>query len=63
MSKFVLKLWKLLDGKKAYIGSGIIFLAGGLKALDSINEDIYQALLAFGFAVSAFGIRDAIRKL
>jgi len=56
-------LWGFLDGKKTFIGALVIFVAGGLKALNKIDEETYKLLLTFGGAVSIYGLRDAIRKL
>jgi len=53
----------MLDGFKTKIGVAIIFVAGGLKALNKIDEETYKLLLTFGGAVSIYGLRDAIRKL
>lgn len=61
--EFKVKIWDFLDGKKTYIGASVIFVAGGLKALGKIDEEIYQTLVTLGGAISVFGIRDAIRKI
>lgn len=52
-----------LDGKKTYIGGGIVFIGGGLKALDIIDEETFKALLAIGGAITTYGIRHAIEKI
>ena len=56
-------VWELLDGKKTYIGSIIVFIAGGLKALGKIDEKTFDILMSLGGAVAVYGIRDAIRKI
>ncbi len=55
--------WNLLDGKKGFIGASIIFISGGLLALEKIDEDMFKLLEAFGLAIAVFGIRHAIKKL
>jgi hypothetical protein len=61
--KQVKKVWEWLDGKKTFIGSLVIFIAGGLKALGKIDENTFNWLVALGGAISVYGIRDAIKKL
>lgn len=51
-----------LNGYKTYIGAAIIFVAGGLKALNLIDEGIFQTALAVGGAISVFGLRSAMKK-
>jgi hypothetical protein len=63
LREFSSALWNMLDGYKTKIGVVIIFVAGGLKALNKIDEETYKLLLTFGGAVSVYGLRDAIRKL
>ena len=57
------KIVEFLDGKKTFIGSVIIFIAGGFKALGKIDDETFQWLVALGGAVAAYGLRQAIRKL
>ncbi|GIW70241.1 MAG: hypothetical protein KatS3mg101_0988 [Patescibacteria group bacterium] len=57
------RIWEFLDGKKTFIGSAVIFIAGGLKALGKIDENTFNWLVALGGAISVYGIRDAIKKL
>lgn len=57
------KIVEFLDGKKTFIGSAIIFIAGGFKALGKINDDTFQWLVAIGGAISMYGLRQAVRKL
>ena len=61
--KLLSKLWDFLDGKKSFIGAGIIFCAGGLKALGRIDEESFKWVVTLGGAISVYGIRDAIKKL
>lgn len=56
-------IWGFLDGKKTYIGSAVIFVAGGLKALGKIDDSTFSWLVAIGGAISVYGIRSAIRKI
>lgn len=55
-------VWKLLDGKKAYIGGAIIFVGGGLRALDEIDESTFKVIEALGLAVATIGLRHALAK-
>jgi len=63
MRKKLNKIWSLLDGKKTYVGAVIIFIAGGFNALGKLENNVFEAIVAFGGAVSAFGLRDALKKL
>jgi len=56
-------IWELLDGHKTHLGALIIFVAGGLSALGKIDEQTTKAIIAFGGAVSLYGLRDAIKKV
>jgi hypothetical protein len=62
-TKIMQKIIAFLDGKKTIIGSGIIFIAGGLKALSLIDESTFQIILSIGSAVTIYGIRSAISKI
>ena len=53
----------LLDGHKTQIGVVLLFIAGGLKAVGVIDENVFQAVVIFLGAWTAYGIRDAIKKL
>ncbi len=57
------KVIEFFEGKKTFIGSAIVFVAGGLKALGKIDEQTFQWLVAVGGAISVYGLRQAIRKL
>lgn len=64
------KIMKTVDGKKTYIGAAIIFVAGGAQALCQlpvvnvcISDDAYQGAVAIGLAVSAYGLRHALKKV
>jgi len=57
------KLWDLLEGKKTFIGAAVVFVAGGLKALNSIDESTFAVLAALGGAISVFGLRSALNNL
>jgi len=63
VKEIIQKFWKIADGYKTKIGVAIIFVAGGLKALNKIDEETYKLLLTFGGAVSIYGLRDAIKKI
>jgi len=52
-----------LDGKKTYLGGVVIFIAGGLKAINVIDQVAFELLLSFGAAITAGGIRHAVKKL
>ena len=53
----------LTDGYKTKIGATIIFIGGGSLALKWIDETAFKVIEAFGLAVTAYGLRDAIRKV
>ena len=57
------KIWDFLDGKKSFIGAGVVFIAGGLKALGKIDENTFEAAVAVGGAIAAIGVRFAIKKM
>ena len=52
-----------LNGKKTYIGGAIIFVAGGLKALNFVDEQTFGILITLGSAITVVGLRSAIGKL
>ena len=56
------KIIEFLDGKKTFIGGGIIFIAGGLKALKAINQEVFEVLIAIGGAIATYGLRSALKK-
>ena len=56
------KILNILDGKKSYIGGAVIFIGGGLLALDIINQELFTAIASMGAAISVGGLRAAIRK-
>lgn len=57
------KIINFLDGKKTYVGGAVVFIAGGLHALKVIDQPTFEALVAVGGAIAAFGVRHAIAKL
>lgn len=61
--KALKNVWSFLDGKKTYIGGAIVFIAGGLKALEIISQEVFEVLVAIGGSVTAYGLRYAIRKM
>lgn len=52
-----------LDGKKTYIGGFIVFMAGGLLAIKVIDQQTFEWLATIGGAITAVGIRSALKKL
>ena len=54
--------WDFLDGKKTFIGAAIIFLAGGAKALNVIDQGLFESLAAICGAIAAYGLRMALKK-
>ena len=52
-------VWKWLDGKKSWLGWGILFAWGGLSAL---GQD-YPELKQFGEFVLGVGLTDKLRKM
>lgn len=57
------KIIDFLDGKKTFIGSAIVFVAGGLKALGKIDDKTFEWLVAVGGSIAVYGLRVAIKKL
>ena len=57
------KIWNWLDGKKTIIGTGIIFIGGGLYAIHAINKQEFDAIAAIGGAVTTFGLAFKVQKL
>ena len=57
------KVWDWLDGKKSFIGAAIIFIGGGLKAINAIDDEVFKAIEAIGLSVTAVGLRHAIGKV
>lgn len=58
--KLVNKVLEFLNGKKTYIGGAIIFVAGGLLALNVIDDETFKVLSAFGGAIAIGGFRHAL---
>lgn len=52
-----------LDGYKTYIGAGVIFVAGGLKALGVLNESEFELIMSVGTSITVVGIRASVKKL
>lgn len=61
--EYLQRAWAWLNGKKRIIGLAVLFIAGGLKAIDVISQEVYEALMVFGGAVSAVGVGHALRKM
>lgn len=62
------KLLAQVDGKKTFFGGGLIFVVGGIQALETINidlipDDLEQALLLAGAGIATVGFRHAINKI
>lgn len=55
-------IWEYLDGKKTMIGAAIVFLAGGLKAIEKIDQDTFETMIAVGGSIAIYGVRFAIEK-
>ena len=51
----------LLNGYKTYIGGTILFIAGGLFALNVISKEQFDALASIGGAIAIVGFRSAIK--
>lgn len=56
------KIWDALDGKKRIIGTVVIFIAGGLRAIDVIDEETFKTAIELGGAILAFGLGAALQK-
>jgi hypothetical protein len=57
------KIIDFLDGKKTYIGAGIMFVAGGLKAINAIDQQTFEIIAAFAGVVITVGLRLAVKDL
>ena len=57
------KAYEQLEGKKAYIVSGVIALATFAKLVGWISEAEFQTLLGFLGALGLYTIKSAIKKL
>lgn len=58
-----MQLLNKLDGYKTYIGAAIIFIAGGLHAIEIVDRQMMEALIAIGGAISVYGLRHAVSKM
>lgn len=56
-------VWNILDGYKTYIGGAVIFVAGGLNAINTIDDETMKLLVTFGSAITVVGLRGAFKKL
>ena len=56
-------IWKFLDGKKTFIGSATLFVAGGLLALKVIDQKTFEIIAVIAASITAYGLRVAIKKL
>lgn len=54
---------RLIDGKKTYIGIVALFILGGLKAVEVIDQSLYDTLLLALLGWTGYGLRDAIKKI
>jgi hypothetical protein len=52
---------KKLEGKKTYLGLGLLFLLGGLFGLGVIDRDQFEAWAAMAAAFTGVGFRSAIK--
>ena len=59
----IAQLLEFLNGKKTYIGAAIVFVAGGLLATKTIDQNTFEILVSIGGSIAAFGIRLALKKL
>ena len=57
------KIIDFLDGKKTYIASGLLFIAGGLKAVGAIDESMFQIILTIAGTIGLIGVRAALEKV
>jgi predicted thioredoxin/glutaredoxin len=57
------KITDFFSGKKTYIGTAIVFVAGGLLAIKAIDQRTFETIVAIGGAIAVYGLRSAIRKL
>lgn len=54
---------KFLEGKKTYFGAVVVFVAGGLLALGYIDQKTFEWVVAVGGSITAYGMRDAIKRM
>jgi len=57
------KWWKLLEGKKTYIGVALYFVLGGLLYLGIIGEKDTLIIGTWITAWTGFALRDSIRRI
>ena len=57
------KVWDWSSGKKSYLGGAIIFIGGGLRAINSIDNNTFKIIEAIGLSVTAVGLRHALGKV
>jgi len=57
--KILSNIWGWLDGKKTFIGASVVFVAGGLHAIKTIDQATFEWLAALGGSISVIGLRLA----
>lgn len=63
MKNRVMAVLNFLDGYKTYIGGSIIFIGGGLRAIEVINDDMFRLIETIGISITAVGLKHAISKV
>ena len=56
-------VWRFIDGYKTYAGLALIFVDGGLLALNIIDQKTFEVIATFAVTLTGVGYRHAISKL
>lgn len=56
------KAWKLLDGKKTWLGGAAFFVLYGLRGFNVIDEAMFNTLAGVVFVVTGFGLGHKMFK-
>lgn len=54
---------KVLSGYKTYIAAGVLFIIGGLRAIELLNEESYLTIRTIVEAFGLAALRAAITKI
>lgn len=52
-----------LNGRKTYIGGAIVFIAGGLQAINVIDQKTFEILATLGGSIAVMGVGHKLAKL
>lgn len=59
---YLTNIWNWLNGKKRVLGILVVFVAGGLNALELLDAETFKWLVGVGGTLSAVGVGHAIIK-